>query len=39
MVERLGRQADACGSERAHHLVVQSVTRYEYAVWPAARVA
>ena len=32
MVKRLRWQADACGSERADYLVVQGVTRYEYAV-------
>ena len=32
MVKRLRRQADACGSERANYLVVQSVTRYEDTV-------
>ena len=32
MVKRLRRQADACGSERADYLVVQSVTRYEDTV-------
>jgi hypothetical protein len=32
VVKRLGRQADACGSERADHLMVQSVTRYEDTV-------
>jgi hypothetical protein len=29
---RLGWQADACGSERADYLMMQSVTRYEYAM-------
>jgi hypothetical protein len=32
VVKRLGRQADARGSERADYLVVQSVTRYEDTV-------
>jgi hypothetical protein len=29
VVNRLGWQADACGSERADYLMVQSVTRYQ----------
>jgi len=32
VANRLRRQADACGSERADYLMVQGVTRYEYAV-------
>jgi hypothetical protein len=32
VVNRLRWQANACGSERADYLVVQGVTRYEYAM-------
>jgi hypothetical protein len=32
VVKRPRWQADACGNERADYLVVQSVTRYKYAM-------
>jgi len=32
VAKRLGRQADACSSERTDYLVMQGVTRYKHAV-------